>query len=289
MPDLPLAQKSRLEQWASLAISDGWLTQDAPLTLAAASDATPGQLFNEAHRPLVAGLFGGTGVGKSTLLNRMAGEAVARTSAERPTSREITVYVHRSLSVDHLPDSLPMQRMRTALHNNEMYRQVMFVDMPDFDSVEQANRTLVDLWLPHLDVVIYVVSPERYRDDQGWQLLRQHATAHAWLFVINQWDRGNPLLRDDFISQLAEQGLPDPLVFCTDCANPAHAPSADVTHAVDDFVALQQTLQTLSDEQIINGLQEHGVVARLQNLKVLSNDWLAFLGDEDAVNHLSDH
>ena len=278
--DLPAAQKNRLAEWAGLAISGGWLSPNTPDVLQSASDATPGQLFSQEQRPLVAGLFGGTGVGKSTLLNRLAGEPVARASAERPTSRRITIYVHRSLSVDRLPEKLPMRRMRTALHNNELYRHVMFIDMPDFDSVEEANRELVDLWLPHLDVVMYVVSPERYRDDQGWQLMRQHATAHAWMFIINQWDRGNPLLRDDFIKQLSAQGLSDPLVYCTDCANPAHAPGADVALADDDFAALQETLQSLSNDQIISGLQERGVVARLQSLKSLSDGWSAQLGDD---------
>ena len=283
---LPAAQKNRLADWADRAVSEGWLPENTPDVLQSASDATPGQLFTQEQRPLVAGLFGGTGVGKSTLLNRLAGEPVARASAERPTSRRITIYVHRSLSVDRLPEKLPMRRMRTALHNNELYRHVMFIDMPDFDSVEEANRELVDLWLPHLDVVMYVVSPERYRDDQGWQLMRQHATAHAWLFIINQWDRGNPLLRDDFIKQLSAQGLPDPLVYCTDCANPAHAPGAEVALAEDDFASLQETLQSLSNEQIISGLQERGVVARLQSLKALSDRWLAQLGGDEMLASL---
>jgi len=285
--ELPTAQKKRLELWAERAISEHWLSENTLEQLSASVNATPGQLFEQSsHRPLVTGLFGGTGVGKSTLLNRLAGEPIARASAERPTSRDITIYVHRSVSVDHLPDNLPMQRMRTALHNNDDYQHVMFVDMPDFDSVEQSNRDLVNLWLPHLDVVMYVVSPERYRDDQGWRLLREHAAAHAWLFIINQWDRGDPLVRDDFIDQLAAQGLSAPMVFTTDCANPDHAPESNPALATDDFNALQETLLTLSDEQIISALQEHGVVARLQTLKSLSDSWIDGLGSTPSFDSL---
>lgn len=287
MSELPAAQTIRLESWAERAISQGWLTEDAKLSLQAASHANPGQLFEQAERPLVAGLFGGTGVGKSSLLNRLAGEAVARASAERPTSRDITLYVHRSVSVDHLPDSFPMERMRTALHNNDTYRQVMFIDMPDFDSVEESNRELVDLWLPHLDVVMYVVSPERYRDDKGWQLLKRHVKEHAWLFVMNQWDRGNPVQRDDFIAQLSAQGLAEPMVFCTDCANPDHLPGADISKSNDEFPALQSTLVSLSDKQIVSHLQKHGILARLQSLKLLSDSWLTPLGNETTLANLS--
>lgn len=288
MSELPTAQKNRLDEWADRAISLGWLNDDAKHLLEAAGHANPGQLFDQTSRPLVAGLFGGTGVGKSTLLNRLAGSDVARASAERPTSRDITVYVHRSVSVDKLAQNLPMKRMRTALHNNDSYRQVMFVDMPDFDSVEESNRELVDLWLPHLDVVLYVVSPERYRDDQGWQLLIRHASEHAWVFVINQWDRGDPEQREDFIRQLKTQGLPDPLVYCTDCAKPSHLPGADTTLASDDFPALQSTLLSLSDDRIVGALQEQGVLARLQKLKHSGDTWLESVGDDPTLTQLKD-
>ncbi len=287
MSQLPTAQKNRLEAWAARAIEQGWLADDASSALDSAIRANPGQLFEQTNRPLVAGFFGGTGVGKSTLLNRFAAEPVARASAERPTSRNITVYVHRSVSVDSLPEYLPMDRMRTALHSNNDYRQVMFIDMPDFDSVEQSNRQLVDLWLPHLDVVMYVVSPERYRDDQGWQLLRQHASEHAWLFIINQWDRGSEEQLSDFKVQLKSQGLSDPLVFCTDCADPAHEPGADLTQASDDFPQLQSTLSSLSNAQIIADLQEHGVVSRLQSLKSISDTWLQLLAEKNHGSTLS--
>ena len=122
MSDLPTAQAQRLEHWADRAISQGWLSADAKKALNLANSANPGQLFQQPGRPLVVGLFGGTGVGKSSLLNRLSGERIARASAERPTSRNITVYVHRSISVDSLPENLPMQRMRTSLHNNANYR-----------------------------------------------------------------------------------------------------------------------------------------------------------------------
>ena len=165
---------------------------------------------------------------------------------------------------------------------------MLFIDIPDFDSVEQANRELVDAWLPHLDVVMYVVSPERYRDDQGWQLLQRHAREHAWIFIINQWDRGSPELRDDFVAQLKSQGLTDPIVYCTDCADPAHAPEADSQHATDDFPHLQQSLQALSNNQIINALQEHGVLSRLQGMKTVSDCWIEPLGEQADFSAIRD-
>src|SRR6202051_4497861 len=45
---------------------------------------------------LVVMLMGGTGVGKSTLLNALAGGAVAQASFQRPTTRAPVVYYHES-------------------------------------------------------------------------------------------------------------------------------------------------------------------------------------------------
>jgi len=304
MSDLPAAQRQALEAWAVRAIEAGWLSNEARSSLSATTINAPGDLFVQNNRPLVAGLFGGTGVGKSTLLNRLAAEPIARASAERPTSRDITLYVHRSISVDKLPDTFPMERMRTSIHNNEQYRNVLFIDMPDFDSVESANRDLVDLWLPHLDVVIYVVSPERYRDDQGWRLLVQHAREHAWLFVINHWDRAAPEQLDDFRNQLSAAGLENPLIFRTDSSTPSAShtlpgqageatsnASADTerkaARTVDDFDKLQSTLTRLSDQSIIDSLQEHGILARLKAMKTLSDAWLNSLGSESVLQDLT--
>jgi len=282
MSDLPAAQKNALEQWASDAIANGWLPESVLPTLNEAVVGAPSDIFSTQHRPLVVGFFGGTGVGKSTLLNRFAKEAIARTSAERPTSRDITVYVHQSISVDKLPDNFPMHKMRTKEHANQQYQHVMFIDMPDFDSVETANRELVDAWLPNLDMVLYVVSPERYRDDQGWRLLLTHVTQHAWVFVMNHWDRGVPEQFSDFSNQLAAAGLPDPIVFKTDS-------SAQSDANIDQFDALQQLIQETSDDSIVQSLEELGIVARLKALKSISDPWVERLGQTDTFEQLSEN
>src|SRR4051794_39262335 len=46
---------------------------------------------------LVVMLMGGTGVGKSTLLNALAGRPIAASSFTRPTTRDPVVYFHHSV------------------------------------------------------------------------------------------------------------------------------------------------------------------------------------------------
>ena len=95
--------------------------------------------------------------------------------------------------------------------------------MPDFDSTEQSNKRQVLEWLPHIDVLIYVVSPERYRDEKAWRLLLAEGGRHAWLFVLNQWDRGQTEQYEDFKQQLHKAGFADPVIFKTICGESLQA------------------------------------------------------------------
>jgi hypothetical protein len=259
---LPLGhEQERALDWARAARDAGWLTEHDVTALTSLDLRAPEMLFDsEDPRPLVVALFGGTGVGKSTLLNRLARREVARTGVVRPTSREISVYVHESIRFGSPDTALPLDSVRIARHANQMFRSVFWVDMPDFDSTDSSNRALVLQWLPHIDVVVYVVSPERYRDDRGWRLLLQHERAHAWLFVFNQWDRGHPSQLEDFRSLLRQGGFGDPVLLYTDCS--AHADAA----GGDQFAQLESLIEQLGAEKAVAQLSAHNHLARMQSL-----------------------
>ena len=266
-----------LEQWSNKAIAKGWLTQAQAPGVPVADQASPAQLFESTsiqnERPLVVGFFGGTGAGKSTLLNRLAGSAVALASAERPTSREITLYMHHSTTIAQLPEEFPVEKIRESTHQNENFKNVLWIDMPDFDSVETANRNLVYDWLPHIDMLVYVVSPDRYRDDSGWQMLMENAQRHAWVFVINHWDRGAPEQKSSFQQLLLQAGLKDPLLFCTDCSSSNDKPNGD------DFDQFQSSIVAMAQQQFIDQLDQHGVLIRISNAKQQLDQTLQNIGD----------
>lgn len=269
----PLLQDARA--WAERASADHWLPPSALRPLAELESRSPASLFESGtHRPLVAALFGGTGVGKSTLLNRLAGQPIARTGVERPTSREVSVYLHESVQLRHLPQNFPLDRVRVAYHHDERVRQVLWIDMPDIDSIEQHNRELVLEWLPHIDALIYVVSPERYRDDKGWRLLQAHGGDHAWLFVINQWDRGHPAQYEDFAKLLEKGGFRDPVLLRTDSRENAAA------RKEDDFERLQSFLREMADQHVIRQLELRAEALRLDALREAIGGCLDALGGE---------
>lgn len=273
--------QAQVAQWANGLREQHWIDESTLEDITRVDTRSPSGLFGQEERPLVVGFFGGTGVGKSSLLNRLANDSIARTGVERPTSREVTVYLHQDLPIAHLPDAFPTDKVKLALHKSEANRHVLWVDMPDFDSAEQANRDMVLEWLPYIDVLMYVVNPERYKDDQGWRMLLEFGHEHAWLFVINHWDRGVEEQREDFRQLLAGAGLSDPVILRTDC-NP------DRSEAVaDDFAELQSTIQDLADDNIIRHLEERGVHQKVRALQARTQEVIATLGQEADIDEMA--
>jgi hypothetical protein len=269
------------QAWALAACQGGWLAEEALEPLDALQRRNPASLFEAGtHRPLAAAFFGGTGAGKSSLLNRLAGQAIARAGVERPTSHEVSLFLHESLHLRQLPLDFPVDRARVAQHGDERRRQVLWIDMPDIDSVEANNRNLALAWLPHIDVLIYVVSPERYRDDKGWRLLQTLGGQHAWLFVMNHWDHGCAEQLHDFTQLLHQAGFADPLLFSTDCQE------ALERRKPDDFAALEASIQALADRHLIGQLQAHALNKRREDLQAALAACRDALGKAEAWERL---
>jgi len=238
---------------------DGWINDEQLKSLQHVELQQAESLFAEqTHRPLLIGLFGGTGVGKSSLLNRLAGESIARTGVERPCSHEVTLYLHQDFQIKLLPDELPVDQTKIAYHNEDNRRLAAWLDMPDMDSTEPHNRELVEAWMPYLDWIIYVVSPERYHDDIGWRFLHERGHRHVWLFVMNHWDQGRPEQLEDFRRRLQQEGFAQPQLIPTSCG---------VAVEDDQFAQLEKTVNRAIQDHGLELLQQFGMTVRLNDLK----------------------
>lgn len=252
--------------WALQGVEDGWFNQDDVTGLLEVNTDASTELFSSAdRRPLVVAFFGGTGVGKSSLLNRLSGNVIARTGVERPTSREVSLYLPESVQIDRLPADFPLESVRIARHDNSAMEHVLWIDTPDIDSIETENRKIALEWMPHVDVLLYVVSPERYRDQKGWKLLRDQGSSHSWIFIMNQKDRGEPGQIEAFRDLLIGAGFDNPLLLQTDCVNTAAGRKAD------DLEQLKQVIHDLSDRKRSDQLQRHTRAHRYRQLGELTD------------------
>ena len=161
----------------------------------------------------VLALAGGTGVGKSSVLNALAGRTVSAVRAVRPTTDEPIAWVadERRDELTPLLDWLGVRHV--AGHADHALATVVILDLPDVDSVRTEHRTLVDELLPRIDAVAWVVDPEKYDDERlhGYlRTLRPHADRLR--FVLNKIDRVAPsdhaALLADLSRRLEEAGIP---------------------------------------------------------------------------------
>ncbi len=268
----------KLKTWATKAQKTGWINQEDVQSLNEIEQQHAEQLFESDHQlPLIVAFFGGTGVGKSSLLNRLANASIAQVGVERPTSHEVTLYLHQDYQVKPLPDPFPTEKMSIRYHQDNHRRLIAWLDMPDIDSTATLNRELVLTWLPYIDWLVYVVSPERYQDDVGWHFLQQRGHRHAWLFIMNHWDEGTTEQFNDFHDRLQNSGFDNPTILRTSCVDP---------QIEDDFSLLESTIDHALQEQGVERLKKISQQARLHDLKKYAAQLQKKIGSKETwVSH----
>ncbi len=163
--------------------------------------------------PLQVAVIGPTQVGKSTLVNLLIGSAHAQVSCLAGFTRRLQGFCNREISDDLLahvgklfPElrRLPPRQLQEAGADNYSLVQVegsgfftplpcIVWDSPDFDSTSSSSyRSLVPVLAATADLIILVVSREKYADLSVLHTLRLLATVDKPLLIcINKVDAAN--------------------------------------------------------------------------------------------------
>lgn len=177
--------------------------------------------------PLLAVVAGGSGAGKSTIVNTLAEASVSTAGILRPTTRSPVLVCHPDdrdwFTAGGVLGDLPRSDHPRA--SGALLRIVTrtcipkglgVLDTPDTDSVAHEHRRLAEVCLDAADVWVWLVTARSYADEAGMALLRRARDRSALLAVVlNQTPAGDAsLLTEDLRTHLDREGV-TPALLCT--------------------------------------------------------------------------
>ncbi len=173
---------------------------------------------------LVVGLLGGTGVGKSTLMNALAGAHISSASHRRPHTDSILIYHHCDTPLPFAPDSETIWQEFT--HTSEAAQQIILCDLPDYDSLLAGHRRQVLGFMEHMDIILWLTSPAKYGDGSFYEFLQLvPKSRHNFYFALNKSDlffdgKGSEegfeemrRVHADFQGHLQKVAIADPVIY----------------------------------------------------------------------------
>lgn len=174
----------------------------------------------------VAALAGGTGVGKSALVNRLAGTEVVVEGVRRPTTGSpVAVAATIDQPTRRLLDWLGIDDRRQV--PGVLPDGLVLVDLPDHDSVQVSHRRTSERLAARVDVLVVVVDAIKYARADLHEGALASLTAHAEVLtvVLNRsdelQDHALAEVRGDLTRRLAADGLAAASVLTTSAATGA--------------------------------------------------------------------
>jgi hypothetical protein len=227
------------------------LLEDAEALLAKAGE----RLRLSAHHTIVV-LAGGTGSGKSSLFNVLAGAQFSPVGVLRPVTREPHACVWGMEGSGPLLDWLgvkPRSRYArsSALDDGErVLTGMLLVDLPDHDSVMSGDSAQVRRLVAQADLMVWVLDPQKYADAAVHSRYLVPMAGHSSVIAValNQADLLAPEEADDCVSDLRRlldaEGLHDARVVVTSAVTGAGVPDLRKV-LMDTVVARQAAMQRI--------------------------------------------
>jgi GTP-binding protein EngB required for normal cell division len=155
----------------------------------------------------VVALAGATGSGKSSIFNVLSGTTLATVGVRRPTTAHAMACSWGQESAEDLLDWLQVPRRHALEADSSMAAALdglVLLDLPDHDSTEVDHRMEVDRLVQLVDMLVWVVDPQKYADaaihDRYLKPLAQHAD--VMMIILNQVDKLSMSQREQCLKDL---------------------------------------------------------------------------------------
>ena len=176
----------------------------------------------------VVALAGATGSGKSSLFNSMTGLDLAAIGTRRPTSSMPLACVWGEEPAGEVLNWLGIPRRHQVQHRSSLEEAqsedldgLVLLDLPDHDSTEVEHRLIVDRLVELVDMLVWVVDPQKYADAALHNRYIKPFASHSgvMVFALNHIDKLTPDQRksclNDLDRLLKADGLKSPNVVAT--------------------------------------------------------------------------
>ena len=158
----------------------------------------------------VVALAGGTGSGKSSLFNRLAGADFSAVGVTRPVTRDPHACVWGVAGSGPLLDWLGIQRKHRYARSSALDRGedamagLILLDLPDHDSVVSGDSGQVDRLVGLADLMVWVLDPQKYADAAVHRRYLVPLAGHSEVIavVLNQADRLSAGQAEDCVTDL---------------------------------------------------------------------------------------
>jgi GTPase Era involved in 16S rRNA processing len=176
----------------------------------------------------IVALAGATGSGKSSLFNALTGLDLAAIGTRRPTSSMPLACVWGDEPAGEVLSWLGIPRRHQVQHRSSLEEAhsedldgLVLLDLPDHDSTEVEHRLIVDRLVELVDMLVWVVDPQKYADAALHNRYIKPFASHSgvMVFALNHIDKLTPDQRksclDDLDRLLKSDGLKSPTVVAT--------------------------------------------------------------------------